>query len=172
MPMAYLGAQLKLTEQVFFLILGSSLILAALFMGLQAIKRKETDRSFSSVVRGGIGAGIGFLSGVAGIGGGIFLSPILNLAGWSNPRTVASLASVFIFFNSASGLFGLYQAGSIQFDANFTIPLLASVITGGLIGSYLSNSRFNIHIIRGLTAILVSYVGFRLVLQHGFGIYI
>jgi len=168
MPMAFLGAQLKLSEKTFFLILGGALLLSAFFMGLQALKRKNENKSFSWMKRSGLGGSVGFLSGVAGIGGGIFLSPILNLSGWANPRMVASLASTFILFNSVSGLAGLIVAGSFQFDADFALPLLIAVIAGGSVGSYLSNSRFNIHVIRGLTALLVAYVGLRLILLHGF----
>lgn len=169
-PMAFLGTQLKLSEKTFFLILGSALLLSAFFMGLQVLKRKNENRSFSWMKRSALGGSVGFLSGVAGIGGGIFLSPILNLSGWANPRTVASLASTFILFNSASGLAGLIVADSFHFDPDFAIPLLISVIAGGSVGSYLSNSKLNIHVIRGLTAILVAYVGLRLIFLHGFGI--
>ncbi len=169
-PMAFLGAQLKLSEQTFFLVLGSSLILAAIFMGMQVLRRKHENRSFSGTKRGILGATVGLLSGVAGIGGGIFLSPILNVSGWANPRVVASLASTFILFNSASGLAGLMVADSLQLDASFAVPLLIAVVLGGSVGSYLSNSRFNVHLIRGLTAVLVAYVGLRLILLHGFGI--
>lgn len=169
-PMAFLGALLKLSESIFFLILGGSLLLSALFMGLQAMKRKNENRSFSWFKRGVLGSSVGFLSGVAGIGGGIFLSPILNLIGWANPRTVASLASTFILFNSASGLTGLLVADSFQLDLDFALPLLCAVIVGGSLGSYLSNSKFNVHLIRGLTAVLVAYVGLRLILLHGYGV--
>ena len=170
MPMAFLGAQLKLSEKTFFLVLGCSLLLSAIFMGLQVLKRKNENKDFSLSKRGALGASIGFLSGVAGIGGGIFLSPILNISGWANPRTVASLASTFILFNSASGLLGLLASESFEFRMEFALPLLVAVVIGGSLGSYLSNSKFNIHLIRGLTAILVAYVGMRLILLHGFGL--
>lgn len=169
-PMAFIGAQLQLSQRLFFLILGTSLILAALFMGLQVIQRNEENKSLSWHNRGLIGVFIGLLSGIAGIGGGIFLSPTLNLLGWANPRRVASLASIFILVNSASGLIGLIVADSYQFDPATSLPLLIAVIIGGGLGSHLSNSTLNIHLIRGLTALLVLYVGIRIVLMHGFGI--
>lgn len=169
-PMAFLGTQLRLSETAFFLILGGSLLLSAAFMVMQALRRKNENRSFTWQKRGVLGGAIGFLSGVAGIGGGIFLSPALNISGWGNPRLVASLASIFILFNSASGLAGLVVADSFQFNIEFALPLLIAVIVGGSLGSYLSNSKFNIHLIRGVTAILVAYVGLRLILLHGFGV--
>ena len=146
------------------------MLLSSLFMGLQTFKRKNENRSLSLPKRGILGGVVGFLSGVAGIGGGIFLSPVLNLTGWANPRTVAALASTFILFNSASGLAGLLVADSFQINVTFALPLLIAVVLGGSLGSYLSNSTFNIHLIRGMTAILVAYVGLRLVLLHGFDV--
>ena len=85
---------------------------------------------------------------------------------------VASLASVFILVNTASGLIGLVVSNSFQIDFSFALPLMIAVVLGGAIGSKLSNSRFNIHVIRGLTGLLVAYVGLRLLLLHGFGIQI
>ncbi len=169
-PMAFFGTQLQLSETTFFMILGGSLLLSALFMGLHVVQRKNEDRKFAWQKRGILGASVGFLSGVAGIGGGIFLSPILNLSGWANPRTVASLASTFILFNSVSGLLGLVIANSFQFNIGFALPPLIGVIVGGSLGSYLSNTKLNIHIIRTLTAMLVAYVGLRLIFLHGFGL--
>lgn len=169
-PMAFIGTQLRLSEKVFFLVLGSSLLLSAIFMMLQALQRKSEKRSFSWQKRGGLGIMVGFLSGITGIGGGIFLSPILNLFGWANPKIIASLASIFILFNSASGLLGLLIADSFHFNKKFAFPLLFAVIAGGGLGSYLSNNTFNIHLIRGLTAILVAYTGLRLIVLHAFGV--
>jgi uncharacterized membrane protein YfcA len=113
---------------------------------------------------------VGLLAGISGIGGGIYLSPILNLMDWKNPRTIASLASVFILVNSIAGLIGLTVAGTFQINHDLIFQLIISVVLGGSIGSYLTNEKFNIRIIGILTAILVLYVGLRLILLHGFGI--
>lgn len=172
MPFAFLGALVPLTQQAFFLILGTCLLISALFLMVQTLKASNKSRSFSWLVRGSVGGLIGFLSGIAGIGGGIFLSPTLNLVGWANPRTVASLASTFIIFNSASGLVGLWTSGALQFDGAFAWPLLAAVAIGGGIGSYFANTQLNTAYIRGITALLVAYVGLRLILRHGFSIMI
>lgn len=170
-PLAFVGAQLQLSQKTFFLILGSSLILAGIFMVIQSLGQRS-DKNFNLAQRVGLGGSIGFLSGVAGIGGGIFLSPTLNLLGWSNPRIVASLASVFILVNSLAGLGGLVAADTFSFSAKLALPLLGAVVIGGLLGSYFTNQKFNLTIIRRLTAILVGYVGLRLVLLHGFQIHI
>lgn len=169
-PLAYFGAQLRLSQQVFFLILGTSLILSGLAMMLRYIKAKLKSEEFSLVKKLSLGGSVGFLAGVSGIGGGIFLSPTLNLLNWANPRTVASLASVFILVNSISGLIGLTVAGTFELDMNLIWKLILAVVIGGSIGSYLSNKKFNLRFLGGLTAVLVIYVGLRLVLMHGFGI--
>jgi hypothetical protein len=169
-PLAYFGAQLRLSQQAFFLILGSALILSGLAMILRYISSRLESQEFSLAKKLGLGGSVGFLAGVSGIGGGIFLSPTLNLLSWSNPRKVASLASVFILVNSISGLFGLTVAGTFEVDPNLIWKLILAVVIGGSIGSYLSNRKFNLRFLGALTAILVTYVGLRLVLMHGFGI--
>lgn len=171
-PMAYFGAQLRLTQQIFFLILGSALMLAGCFMILKFVKYKLRSKHFSLPKKLSLGGSVGLLAGISGIGGGIYLSPVLNLMNWKNPRTIASLASVFILVNSIAGLIGLTVAGTFQVSYDLIFQLILAVILGGGLGSYLSNEKFSVRIIGVLTAILVMYVGFRLVLLHGFGIHI
>jgi uncharacterized membrane protein YfcA len=169
-PLAYFGAQLKLSQELFFMILGASLILSGITMMLRYIQAKLDSKEFGLVKKLSLGGGVGFLAGVSGIGGGIFLSPTLNLLNWANPRTVASLASVFILVNSISGLVGLAVADTLQLDSILIWKLMLAVVLGGSIGSYLSSKKFNLRFLGGLTAVLVIYVGLRLVLMHGFGI--
>ncbi|WP_026969870.1 sulfite exporter TauE/SafE family protein [Algoriphagus terrigena] len=169
-PLAYFGAQLRLSQQVFFLILGASLILSGAAMMLRYIQSKLESHEFSLVKKLGLGGSVGFLAGVSGIGGGIFLSPTLNLLNWANPRSVAALASVFILVNSISGLVGLTVADTFHLDPDLIWKLILAVVLGGSLGSYLSSVKFNLRILGGLTAVLVIYVGLRLVLMHGFGI--
>ena len=169
-PLAYLGAQLRLSQTVFFLILGSSLILSGGFLMLRFIRIKLQSRDFNVTKKLSLGGAIGFLAGVSGIGGGIFLSPVLNLLHWANPRTIASLASFFILVNSISGLIGLTVAGTFQLNPGLILKLVVAVVAGGSIGSYLSGRKLNLRFLGILTAILVVYVGCRLVLLHGFGI--
>ncbi|MDX1642022.1 MAG: sulfite exporter TauE/SafE family protein [Balneolaceae bacterium] len=169
-PMAYFGAQLRLTQQIFFLILGSALMLAGCFMILKFVKYKLQSKKFSLSKKLSLGGSVGLLAGISGIGGGIYLSPVLNLMDWKNPRTIASLASVFILVNSIAGLIGLTVAGTFQINQDLIFQLIIAVVLGGSIGSYLTNEKFNVRVIGVLTAILVMYVGLRLVLLHGFGI--
>ncbi len=169
-PLAFFGAQLKLSQQIFFLILGSALILSGLFLMLKFLQKKMKSKEFSHSKKFLLGGCVGFLSGISGIGGGIFLSPILNLANWANPRVIASLASVFILVNSLAGLVGLQVAGTFQIKYELILQLIIAVVLGGTLGSYLSSKRFNLKFLGILTSILVFYVGLKLVLSHGFGI--
>ncbi|MEP1034828.1 sulfite exporter TauE/SafE family protein [Ekhidna sp.] len=169
-PLAYLGTQMRLSEQTFFLILGGLLVLSSASMLIKFIKLNFQPREFGTWKRMGLGGAIGFFAGLSGIGGGIYLSPILNMANWKDARKIASLASVFILFNSLSGLLGLLSANTFTFDGQLTIRLTIGVLIGGVIGSYLSNRTFNTRLIGLLTAILVLYVGLRLLMLHGYGI--
>lgn len=167
-PMAYFGAQVKLSQTVFFLILGSALILAGIFMVLKFVNGKPETEEFSNLKKFIVGGSIGLLSGVSGIGGGIFLSPMLNLLRWENPRVIASLASLFILVNSVAGLIGLNVAGTFRLDYDLVIKLIIAVILGGSLGSYLSTKKFNLKLLGILTALLVFYVGLKLFLEYGF----
>ncbi|MEP1097683.1 MAG: sulfite exporter TauE/SafE family protein [Cyclobacteriaceae bacterium] len=170
-PLAFVGARLQLSESTFFIILGSALILAAAVMIFQTVGKKVISRGLGRMESTLLGGAIGFLSGIVGIGGGIFLSPTLNLIGWKNAKVIASLASVFILVNSLAGISGLLVAGTFEFNIDFALKIIGAVALGGLVGSNLS-VKMNINLIRGLTAILVLYVGTRIVLLHGFGVVI
>lgn len=169
-PCAYLGASVRLTEAAFFLVLGAALLGSGSLMLIRLKYRRQSERSLPMWGKWAFGGGIGFLSGLSGIGGGIFLSPGLNLVGWANPRTIASLSSVFILANSLSGLLGLEFSGTLRIEPGLTLKLLVGVAIGGFAGAYLSNRRMKTGLIAVLTSVLVLYVGLRLVLLHGFGL--
>lgn len=167
-PLAYLGAQIQLSETLFFLFLGSALVLAGIFMILRFLQSKQGSVEISNSRKILLGGGIGLLSGISGIGGGIFLSPTLNLLKWANPRIIASLASVFILANSVAGLIGLNIAGTFKFDIELVYKLVIATVLGGTLGSHFSNKKFNLNILSMLTACLVLYVGIKLILLHGY----
>ena len=169
-PLAFLGTQIRLTEKTFFLILGGLLILSAFSMLSKFLKPGASIREFGIWKRLGLGGLVGFFAGLSGIGGGIYLSPILNMVNWKDAQKIASLASVFILVNSLSGLLGLLAVNTFIVDIQLTFRLIIAVFAGGMIGSYLSNKKFNTRLIGLLTAVLVLYVGLRLLLLHGYGI--
>ena len=101
-----------------------------------------------------------------------FLILAIQLFTWPNPRIVASLASVFILVNLLAGLIGLNMIGTFQIYYTLIFKVIIAVVLGGSLGSYLSNKRFNLKLMGFPTEMLVLYVGLRLVLSHGFDIYI
>jgi len=173
MPAAFLGATVNLKQDVFFGFLGAALVLSGLLLiGQYFLRSADTRRSFSQSLafNAVAGTGVGFLSGVVGIGGGIFLSPILNLLRWDNAKVIAALASFFILVNSASGLLGQVYSGTFKVDFSLLALLLIAVFVGGQLGSRWSLQKVKPEVIKTLTGCLVCYVGLRLVLSYTFGI--
>lgn len=168
-PMAFLGASFQLTEKVFFIILGIALLAAALLLAFQTLKLKTSDISISypKPMTYGLGFAVGLLSGLVGIGGGIFLAPILHYLKWDKPLVITALASFFIMVNSISGLSGFLLAGSFQVLWPETMVLVMAVFMGGQLGVRLSLKSLSAKTIRLLTAGLVLFVGFRILLSNG-----
>jgi hypothetical protein len=171
-PMAFVGGLLPIKEHTFFILLGLSLVLAALLMFSQQYFNSETSRvngetqnPKSKIVNPIIGGSIGFLSGMVGIGGGIFLSPILHLLKLDLPKHIAATASFFILINSISGLIGQFSKNP-HIDWAFVLPLMAAVLIGGQIGSRLSAFKFNQTIVRNVTAVVVLYAGINILWTH------
>lgn len=164
-PLAFLGGWTPLKEKTFFLLLGGCLVVSALLMLFQraaaaAVSSPAPDSVHPAPVLSAVmGGSIGYLSGVVGIGGGIFLSPLLHLLRWDAPKNIAATASFFILVNSIFGLAGQFWGGRFQFDPAFVLPLLAAVLLGGQVGSRLSVFQFRQEQVRWLTAALVLYAG-------------
>ena len=113
-----------------------------------------------------IGAFIGYISGVVGIGGGIFLSPILYIINWDKPQKISAMASFFILVNSISGLVGQFQTPDFSMDWGFAFALMVAVAVGGQIGTYLGTVKFNQSMIRKATAVLIAYVSYTLLTKY------
>ena len=171
-PMTFLGGMMPLKEHTFFVLLGCSLIIAALLMVFQQyIKNKTGEQQLSIPKKIGmkssaIGGTIGFLSGMVGIGGGIFLSPILNLMKWDTPKNIAATASFFILVNSIAGLAGQLFQNKFTLDWQFALPLMCAVLLGGQLGSRFSDLKLNQTWVRHVTAALVFYAGVNILWTH------
>ncbi|MBX2898586.1 MAG: sulfite exporter TauE/SafE family protein [Cyclobacteriaceae bacterium] len=163
-PAAFVGGYWRLKESTFFILLGVTLVVASVFLWIKpkAIVSKE----LSLVVKSGLGGGIGLLSGLVSIGGGIFLAPILHFLKWSTPKRISALASAFILVNSISGLIGYFSAGGRAVDWRFALPLLVAVFAGGQIGSRLGSQVFNALYIRRITAVVILIAAVNILRDH------
>lgn len=168
-PMAFLGASFRLKEEVFFILLGSALIISSIFLIWQTSGIKLTDptKVYPKYLSYVIGAAIGFLSGLVGIGGGIFLAPILNHINWDKSVKIAALASFFILVNSISGLGGLIWSHTLELPWIETLVLVMTVFIGGQLGVRISLKKLSAKGIKRITAILVFVVGIRVLLVNG-----
>lgn len=143
-PAALLGGMVRLQPFTYLVILHSLLVLVA----IRLLTDRKTENSLKTTspppiwLTALIGAVLGFVSGLIGIGGGIFLSPIIILTHWGNPKQAASVSAGFIFLNSASGLIGRIIAGSFTFGV-FGLTLIPVGIIGSLLGSSLGAARFS-----------------------------
>ncbi len=165
-PMAFVGGYLKISESFFFIFLGFTLLLAAFVMAFSKeapIRNTIKTTPFKNAFYGGC---IGFISGIAGIGGGIFLAPLLHLTNWETPKKIAAIASLFILVNSLAGILGQYYNPNFSIDWNLTTVLLITVFIGGQIGRKLSNRFFNAIHLKRATAILIAFVSIRILITH------
>ncbi len=169
-PMAFLGGWLPVHEAVFFVILGTTLLLASLLMWFQRPIPKEEGvkdlKAKSLFFNMGIGGSIGFLAGIVGIGGGIFLAPVLHLCRWDSSKNIAATASLFILANSIAGLAGQLAEPEFHLNWHFSLPLMVAVLLGGQIGSRLGAIRLNQLVVKKATAALIFFVGLRILVKY------
>jgi uncharacterized membrane protein YfcA len=168
MPAAFLGGRTELPREAYLLLLGLLLLLAGALMVLYR-QRSEPLGADVPIAIGtisiGIGGTVGFVSGVVGIGGGIFLSPILFLTGWAAARQIAATTSLFIALNSVAGLVGQWSVG-LSLSGQLAWPLALSVLLGGWLGTRLTLRWLSAIRIRWIAAALILLVGGRLVWQY------
>ena len=175
MPLAWIGGRLAVPEAAFVGLLAASLLAAGLAMLAPAPRRAAALGAAAlpapamRLHEPALGGGLGLLSGVVGIGGGIFLAPVLHLTRWAEARAVAGTAALFILVNSLAGLAGqltkLSASGGNAHDALAYWPLLLAVIVGGQVGSRLGAEILPPVLLRRLTAALVLLVGVRLLFR-------
>ena len=165
-PAAFLGGLTPIGEQAFFTVLGASLVFAGLALFLPTAGRDD-EPARAARFAWLAAAPLGYLAGLVGIGGGIFLAPLLHLVRWREARAIAATASLFILVNSLFGLAGqLLKSGSglLGAAAEFGLPLIIAVVVGGQIGSLLAVRFMPKRVIRMATAALTILVGGRLLL--------
>lgn len=164
-PLAFLGGLTPIREQTFLLLLGLSLIAAGLALFVPRAAERDSRPMPAARFMAVAAAPLGYLAGLVGIGGGIFLAPLLHLSRWAGARQIAATTSLFILINSLAGLTGqLTKHGPDRFAEALTpaLPLLVAVIIGGQLGSLLALRWLPERVIRWLTAALTIWAGSRL----------
>lgn len=170
-PAAFVGGLVAISSQAFSALLGFCLLWAAFrlaFVGevkIDLTEQKEGDdqnrkRWFVSLPLGGA---IGFLSGIVGVGGGIFLSPLLLFLRWADVKKTAATSSAFIVLNSISGLAGHLTRSNV--DILSFLPFAASVFVGGFLGSRTGALRFKPRTLQALLAVVLAVAGAKLFIQ-------
>ncbi|MFY7745607.1 MAG: sulfite exporter TauE/SafE family protein [Erythrobacter sp.] len=166
-PASFVGGLTPIKEATFLGLLGGSLILTALTMLIPVRAEAGGMPTRAARFMPLAAAPLGFFAGLVGIGGGVFLAPLLHLVRWHEARGIAATASLFILVNSLFGLAGqLLKNGPGLFGAALgaALPLLIAVVIGGQVGSLLAARLLPPQWIRWLTALLVLIVGVRLLL--------
>ena len=165
-PFAFLGGQWPLKEDNFFLLLGTVLLVASMLLWNQQGESEAHPEKEKMIGQVPIASGLGFLSGLTSIGGGIFLSPVLHFLKWKEAKKISALASVYILPNSISGLLGQLSRGLPQMNWNLVATLLLMVILGGQIGSRLGAQKFNPLYIKRITAVLIFVAAVNILKDH------
>ncbi len=159
-PMAFVGGMIQLPTGVYKIILGAVLMLAAIRLAID-LKTTGEPRAPQVWLALLIGASLGLVSGLVGVGGGIFLTPILLLMNWTETKRAAGISALFILVNSISGLLGNYaQVRQLPPTVWFWI---GAAIIGGIIGSTLGSFRFNSLTLRRVLAIGLLLAGAKLI---------
>ena len=164
-PFAFFGASASIDKDLFEILLFLILLIAGIFLLLESksftkdqIKIKKIPKVLSII----IGSIIGFISGLVGIGGGIFLSPILFLLKAGYPRHITSTASLFILINSIFGIAGQLTKDMVLHEFLNYWPLFVAVLIGGQIGSFLNIKFLSNKVLALITSFLVIFVAIRM----------
>ena len=167
-PFAFLGGSINIDKYIFEILLFFVLSVAGILLLINSnsfksenIKIKEIN-NFTSILIGSI---LGFVSGIVGIGGGIFLSPILFLMKAGYPKQIATTASLFILINSISGILGQLTKENVINDILNYWPLFIVVLLGGQLGNFLNLRFLSNKILAVMTSLLVIFVAIRLGLR-------
>ena len=164
-PLAFFGGTLKIDKEIFEILLFFVLFIAGLLLLInnksyedKNIIIKKVNLFFSI----SIGSVLGFISGIVGIGGGIFLSPILFLLKADRPKNIATTASLFILINSISGILGQLTKETILNEIFSYWSLFLAVLAGGLIGNFLNIKILSNRTLALITSLLVIFIAIRM----------
>jgi len=161
-PFAFIGGGLKLPEDIYRDVVGFILLFAA-YQLFKTSSRKEPPeyRKPSILLSLLIGAGIGLLSGLTGVGGGIFLSPLLVFLKWAEFRRISGIVAPFILINSISGLLGYWTV--VRTLPEPTLFFALAVVAGSIFGSELGSRRLTSPFLKRLLALILIIAGVRFI---------
>ena len=159
-PTAYLGGYLQPSASVLRILIGVVLLFSAARL---VLRRSDPPETFapSRPTAISVGAGLGFLSGLTGTGGGIFLTPLLLFCRWAHIRQAAAVSALFILVNSIAGLVGYFT--KVRSIPSLGLILAAAAIIGGTIGSHLGSRRFAVRVISLFLASVLFIAGTKLI---------
>jgi uncharacterized protein len=167
-PLAFFGGTIVIEKEIFEILLFFVLSVAGLLLLINNKSYEEKNiiiKKLNLFVSFGIGSILGLISGIVGIGGGIFLSPILFLLKADKPKNIVTTASLFILINSIFGIFGQLTKEIVLNKIILYWPLFLTVLIGGLIGNYLNLKTFSNKVLTLITSLLVIFVAFRMALK-------
>src|SRR4051812_8757809 len=159
-PAAYLGGYLQPSAGILRILIGAVLLFSAARLFFRKRDPEQTNPP-SKPVAVGVGGGLGFLSGLTGTGGGIFLTPLLLFCEWAKIRQAAAVSALFILVNSVGGLIGYFTA--VHSIPTLGIYLAVPAIVGGTIGSYLGSRRLPARGIAIFLAVVLTIAGVKLI---------
>ena len=164
-PLAYIGGSLPIEKKLFEILLFLILTIAGILLlfNFKSYSNREEDyKKIPLIVSILIGGIIGFISGAVGIGGGIFLSPVLFLIRAAKPKQIVTIASLFILINSISGIIGQLTKNDVLGELLNYWYLIAAVFIGGQIGNFLNLKILPVRMLALLTASLVLFIAVRM----------
>ena len=164
-PLAYFGGTLIINKEIFEILLFLVLSIAGILLLINNKSYEDKNlvtKKLNSYISMLIGSILGLISGIIGIGGGIFLSPILFLLKADKPKIIVTTASLFILINSISGILGHLSKENVLNEIFLYWPLFLSVLIGGLVGNYLNLKIFSNRTLALMTSFLVIFVAFRM----------
>ena len=164
-PLAFIGGTLKIEKDIFEILLFFVLLIAGILLLINNKSYENNNlitKKINITISLFIGSVLGLISGIVGIGGGIFLSPILFLLKAEKPKIIVTTASLFILVNSISGIFGQLTKDNILIELTNYLPLFICVFVGGLLGNYLNLKIFTSRMLAITTSLLVIFVSIRM----------
>jgi uncharacterized membrane protein YfcA len=161
-PLSYVGGRIVVGKELFYVLLAVTLLTAGFFMVLPRAKfgQRTMTRTQEWALGLPLGAGLGLVSGMVGIGGGVFLAPALLVFGWTTPKQTAAAASLFILLNSLFAMIGQSIKG--LYLGWITVPLVLAALVGGQIGSRAGSYWLSGTNVRRVLAAIIIAVGLRM----------